>query len=101
MALKRTNLKRGIYTSPQSGNAEIERYVIENDKDLKAFVKEFQQLKHLPKSIDMIGNLKRALKEGHIIILTDENRIGFPTYCFENTTNSTHPSSYNRVRLIN
>ena len=100
MALSRRNLKIGVFTSPQSGNVEIERYVIENEADLKALVKEFPQLKGLPKNINLVDNWKRDLKEGYIILVTDESRIGLPTYCFENTTGSTHPSSFNRVKIL-
>ncbi|WP_300571190.1 hypothetical protein [Flavobacterium sp.] len=101
MALNHKNLKRGIYTSPQSGDTELERYIIENQEDLNAFLKAFPMVKQLPKQFDMVGNWKRSLSEGRIIIATDENyHSGLPTYCFENTTGSTHISSFNRVRLI-
>lgn len=101
MALNHKNLKRGIYTSPQSKDLELERYIIEDTKDLNAFVKMFPLMKQLPKQFDMIGNWKRSLKEGRIIIATDEHHAsGLPTYCFENTTDSTHIGSFNRVRVI-
>lgn len=98
MAVLYKNLKWGIYTSPQSGAVEIERYVIENEDDLKAFAKKFPQIKIKP--FNMETNLKNCLSEGYIIILTDLNpRSGMPTYQFESKTDNTHPSSMHRVRL--
>jgi hypothetical protein len=95
--MKHRNLKRGIYTSPQSGTQEIERYVIENEDDLNKLLLMF------PFRMTMFGeNLKQNLKEGRIILVTDEHPLTQqPTYCFETTdVNNNHPSSFHRVRLV-
>ena len=95
--MKHKNLKRGIYTSPQSGTEEFERYVIENQQDLNLY------LKHFPHRMTMMGeHMKNALEEGHIIVATDEHRVsGHPTYCYEaKDKDNQHPSSFHRVRLI-
>jgi hypothetical protein len=91
-------LKRGIFTSPQSGSIEFERYVIENEEDLNKFLKEF------PHRMTMVGKrLKESLEEGYIILATDAHPLtGMFTYCFETKDkNNMHPSSFHRVRLIN
>jgi hypothetical protein len=95
--MKHKKLKRGIYTSPQSGTKEIERYVIENEQDLKAFAKAFPRARKF-----FEDNMRNSLAQGYIIIATDEHELsGLPTYCFESKDpNNTHPSSFHRVRLI-
>ena len=94
--VKHKDLKWGVYTSPQSGEVEIERYIVENEDDLKAFVKKFPQTK----MFKMNENLKECLTQGYIIILTDLHRMsGMPTYCFESKADNTHPSSMHRKRI--
>jgi hypothetical protein len=91
------DLKIGVYTSPQSGTLEFERYVVEDETDLDNFREKFPQIN----VFKMYDNFKKALSEGHTILLTDEHRLtGMPTYCFESKTDKTHPSSMNRVKLI-
>lgn len=91
------NLKIGIYTSPQSGAVEFERYVVEDETDLNAFREKFPQIN----MFKMYDNLKKALSEGYVILLSDEHKMtGMPTYCFESKTDNTHPSSMHRVKLI-
>ena len=93
MKLKYTDLKSGIYTSPQSGDLEMERYIVENQEDLDKFLQKFPQIKML----GMYKNLKRCVEEGYIVILTDVHPMtGMPTYCFEAKADSTHPSSMYR-----
>ncbi len=95
--MKHKKLKRGIYTSPQSGTQEFERYVIENEQDLNAF------LEHFPNRMTMMGqNMRDALAQGYTIIATDEHPLSkLPTYCFETKDpNNQHPSSFHRVRLV-
>jgi hypothetical protein len=95
--MKHKKLKRGIYTSPQSGTQEFERYIIENEQDLYAFLKCF------PNRMTMMGeNMKKSLSEGYVIIATDEHPLTkSPTYCYESKDpNNTHPSSFHRLRLI-
>jgi len=94
--MKHKNLKRGIYTSPQSGTEEFERYVIENEQDLKAYAKAFPKAKTF-----FEDNMRKSLAQGHIIVATDEHRMsGLPTYCFESKEDNQHPSSFHRVRLV-
>ena len=94
--MKHKKLKRGIYTSPQSGTEEFERYVIENEQDLKAFAKAFPKAKTF-----FEDNMRNSLAQGYIIVATDEHRMsGLPTYCFESQKDNQHPSSFHRVRLI-
>jgi hypothetical protein len=96
LVVKHKDLKWGVYTSPQSGEVEIERYIVENDDDLQAFAKKFPQIK----MFKMNENLKRCLTEGYIIILTDLHSMsGMPTYCFESKADNTHPSSMHRKRI--
>ena len=94
------NIKRGIYTSPQSGTQEFERYVIENQEDLKEFKKAFCIKGHIWQNL--ISEFERNIKKGYTIIATDPNPLhGMPTWCFESKDpNNTHPSSFHRVRLI-
>lgn len=92
MALIKTNLKQAMFTSPQSGNKPFPRYVIENEKDLELFCEEIQMLRRQKQSI------RECIADGYTIILTDPNRMGYPTYCFETKDkNNTHPSSFHRV----
>lgn len=95
--MKHKKLKRGIYTSPQSGTQEFERYVIENEQDLKAFAKAFPKAKQF-----FEDNMRKSLAQGYTIVATDEHPMsGLPTYCFESKDkDNQHPSSFHRVRLI-
>lgn len=94
--LTHRDLKIGVYTSPQSGSEKFERYVLENEEDLEAFRVKFPQIKMLK----MYDNLKASLREGYIVILTDEHPMtGMPTYCFESKSDNTHPTSFHRVSL--
>ena len=91
------HLKRGIYTSSQSVTEQFERYVIENEQDLNAFLNAF------PNRMTMMGqNMRNALEQGYTIIATDEHPLSkLPTYCYETKDkNDTHPSSFHRVRLV-
>ena len=89
------NLKWGIYKSPQSGDAEIERYIIENKNDLKIFNDNFPQIN----TFGMYNNIEQSINEGYVIILTDPHKLtGMPTYCFESKPDNTHPSSMHRVK---
>lgn len=95
--MKHKKLKRGIYTSPQSGSLEFERYVIENEQDLNAYLNCF------PNRTTMMGeNMRKSLAQGYTIVATDEHPLsGLPTYCFESKDkDNQHPSSFHRVRLI-
>ena len=96
--MKHKHLKRGLYTSPQSGSEQFEKYVIENETDLNAFN---EAMGGLPKI--MLNPMKECLEEGRIIIATDAHPLsGFPTYCFETTDkNNTHPQCYHRLKLLN
>jgi len=97
MALKFKKLKRGIYTSPQTGDIQMERYIIENQEDLKAFVKVYPQLKQM----GMQANWSKSIAEGRILIATDEHPMtGFPTYCFEHQSGEEHPSDMNRLKVL-
>lgn len=89
-------LKWGVFTSPQSGDNEFEMYIVENNTDLIAFEKKFPNIKRM----NMRNNFLQSLKDGYTLIINDNHPMtGLPTYCFENTNGSTHPSSFNRVRL--
>lgn len=96
--MKRKHLKRGLFTSPQSGNLEFERYVIENVKDLNKFLRVFDV-----KLSMVVPKLKEALSEGEIIIATDEHPLsGMFTYCYETKDKTNiHPSTFHRVKLLN
>ena len=48
----------------------------------------------------MYDNLKAFLREGYIVILTDEHPMtGMPTYRFESKSDNTRPTSFHRVSL--
>ena len=44
MALKFQDLKRGLYKSQYTGDLELERYIIENETDLKLFKDKFPMI---------------------------------------------------------
>lgn len=92
--MKRNNLKTHKFTDPDK-TFITERYVIENEEDLKKVIKTFKL------NNDFLGiesNWRSALGEGRIILVTDEHPItNFPTYCFESQKDSTHPSSLIRI----
>lgn len=92
MGLLKTNLKQANFTSPQSGDHVFGRYVLETQDDLEAFCKEIKMLRTQKRSIS------ECIDEGYTVLLTDPNRFGYPTYCFEcKDKNNTHPSSFHRV----
>lgn len=93
MALKHKKLKRALYQTPQFEGVDIEKYVIENLDDLKAYTKVI----NVPTIV--VNNWTNSLNEGRIIIATDPSWIGYPTYCFESKDMS-HPSNYVRVKNI-
>lgn len=88
-------LKSAMFTSPQNGSKPFERYVVENEADLKAFFKVFASAKSM-----MYKSLERSLNEGYIILLTDVHPLTkMPTYCFEETDQTnTHTSCFFRVK---
>lgn len=96
MALQNKTLKQGQFTSPQSKGNLIDRYIIENTEDLKAFAKVFKSIKDKP--FKMYDNFQTCINEGRIILVTDPNPIhGFPTYCFESKeTDTPHPTNIYR-----
>lgn len=93
MSLKHSKLKRALYQTPQAPGIEIERYVIENMSDLNAFIKVI----NTPTIV--INNWTDCIEKGHIIIATDPNWIGYPTYCFESKDVS-HPANYVRIKNL-
>ena len=94
--LKYPKLKQAMFTSPQSKDNQFPMYVIETKADADVYAKNFPQIK---KSFTkMYENIISSINEGYIVLATDETISGYPTYCFENTTNSTHPSSFNRIK---
>ena len=100
MAVKKKNLKWGVFKSP-SVKVNFERYIIENQDDLEAFIKEFP----LIEKFGIYNNMAVSLSEGLIIVATDEHPIsGFPTYCFEthedeDEDEDIHPTAIIRVKL--
>jgi len=95
--MKHKHLKRGLFTSPQSGESQFERYVIENKNDAKAFFKTFPNAKPF-----MAKDFEKYLAEGEILLATDENPMsGFPSYCFQSDKSNTHVCAFHRVQLLN
>lgn len=92
--MKRPHLKTGKFTNPEKSFI-TERYIVQNNADLKALLKEFPQLKGDPLSV--VSNWKDALLEGRILLITDESVIGYPTYQFESPEGSEHPGSLIRI----
>lgn len=92
-------LKSAFFTSPQYNGEVFERYLVENETDLKKFFKTFPQSRKM-----MEGNLLKSLKEGYTIILTELTISGFNSYCFETKIqegSKIHPSSFIRETKIN
>lgn len=58
---------------------KVKRYVVENKNDLNKFLKVFPNLKSIT---SVVETLKKYLKEGKTIILTDNTIAGLPSYCF-------------------
>jgi hypothetical protein len=88
MSVPYKNLKWGVFTSPQSGTKEFEMYIIENKSDLNKFFKVYGT-----------SPLLKSVWEKYVgkdIILVYSNGC---SWCTENIIDSTHPSSFNRVRL--
>lgn len=97
MAVENKTIKWGVYTSPQTKekDLEFEMYIIEGNKDLKAFRKAFPQIR----VFGMYATMQELLNEGRTIVANDPHWLtGMPTYCFESPKGSTHPSSFIRVR---
>ncbi len=98
--MKNTKLKSAHFTSPQEPTVTFERYLVENQKDLKDFFEAFPQNKKF-----MNDSLTKSLSEGYIILLTEVTMSGFNSYCFETVvTDETdltklHPSSFIRVKI--
>jgi hypothetical protein len=82
-------LKQGKF---KCGDVIVDRYILENEDDLKAFNKEFDLLRQQKESFP------GYFDEGIVIILTERNISGFNSYCFEcKDKTSTHPGSFIRV----
>jgi hypothetical protein len=94
--MERPNLKIAKFTNPNQ-TFITERYVVENEEDLKLLLAEFPQLDN--NAMGVAGNWQQALDEGRILLITDESWIGYPTYQFESPVGSTHPSCLIRVTL--
>jgi len=95
--MKHKHLKRGLFTSPQSGETQFERYVIEDKNDAKAFFKAFPDAKPF-----MTEKFQKYLAEGKIILATDKHWMtGFPAYCLQSEKSNTHLSAFHRVQLLN
>ena len=92
--MERTNLKIRKFTNPAK-KFITERYVVENNADLKALLKEFPQLDNNP--FNIVTTWKSALKEKRTLLITDESVAGYPTYCFEYKPDNTHPASLIRI----
>ncbi len=93
--IKYKTIKWGVYMSPQSGNNEFERYVVESLTDLENYIKKFPKIK----SVGLDDTIKKYLNKGKIILLTDTTFSGFPSWCTESEKTNTHPSSFHRVKL--
>lgn len=92
---KRPELKIRQFSNPEK-TFVTNRYVIENEEDLKKTLESFPQLSN--NTFKVAENWKRSLDEGRILLITDEHPMsGFPTYCFESTKDSTHVNSLIRL----
>lgn len=94
--MKHKNLKWGVFESEMS-EENFERYIIENEADLNAFIVKFPQIKKL--GIEEV--MRNSLAENRIIIASDNHSLSkFPTYCYESIRGSDdHISSIYRVSL--
>lgn len=96
--MQNAKLKQGVYTNP-AGDFKTERYVVETQEDLNAFLEAFPENKIMLKT-PLTGDVER----GKIILLTDPTRSGFSSYCFETVVGdrdvlTLHPTSFIRVTL--
>lgn len=96
--MRNTKLKSAVYTNP-TGDFKTERYVVESQEDLNAFLKAFPENKLMLKT-----PLTQDLERGKLIILTDPTRSGFSSYCYETIVgerelSELHPTSFIRVTL--
>lgn len=96
--MQNTKLKTAVYTNP-AGEFKTERYVVESQEDLNAFLKAFPENNLILKK-PLTGDVER----GKIILLTDPTRSGFSSYCFETVVgdrelSELHPTSFIRVTL--
>lgn len=94
--MNNTKLKSAIYTNP-AGSFKTERYLVETQEDLNAFLKAFPKNKVMLKE-----GLTKDLVNGKIVILTDATMSGFSSYCYETVVgdrdiSTLHPSSFIRV----
>ena len=94
--MENTKLKSATYVQPFS-TVESERYLVENQEDLKAFFKAF------PENKTYLGKvLKEDVERGKIILLTETTMSGFSSYCYETVlgdreVSEVHPTSFIRV----
>ena len=97
MALKFQDLKRGLYKSQYTGDLELERYIIENETDLKLFKDKFPMIKNF--SIENV--VSNDLEKGRVIIATDCHKMtGYPTYCFEASPDDNNITAMHRIKLL-
>jgi hypothetical protein len=92
--LKHEDLKHGLFTSPQSGSIQFKRYIIENVEDLNKFREKYPQINML----NVYNDILKDMENGKIVLATDDNFTGMPTYCFESAIGNDHPSSIHRVK---
>lgn len=94
--MENTKLKSATYVQPFS-TVQSERYLVENQEDLKAFFNAF------PKNKEFLGKvLKDDVERGKIVLLTDATMSGFSSYCYETVLgdrdiSEVHPTSFIRV----
>jgi len=94
--MENTKLKSATFVQPFS-TVQSERYIVENQEDLKAFFKAF------PENKIYLGKvLKEDVERGKIILLTETTMSGFSSYCYETilgdrAISEVHPTSFIRV----
>jgi len=94
--MENSKLKSAVYTNP-TGLMKTERYLVETQEDLNAFLKAF------PENKQFLGKtLKEDVERGKIVLLTDITLSGFSSYCYETIVGkrdiiTLHPSSFIRV----
>lgn len=95
--VEKTNLKRAVYFSPQTGATQFERYVIDSVETLEKFLNAFPKMKSFRGFKD---SALKSLALKQILILTDPNPLTkLNTYCFEKQTETkAHPSDFIRVK---
>lgn len=97
-ALRKTNLKRGLYEDSE-GNQQ-QRYVIETKADLDAFFRAFAEVFRFKILKDSFIS---SFDCGQTIIATDPHPMsGFNTYCFESkrTDPNPHPGNLYLVEML-